>query len=167
MERPLPTPVEVNVAPTQALLMDGACGTDPAEISAAMRGGLGTLFGFAAAHGMATTGPARAIYTAYGPGSVRFTLALPVSSHGPTEMAGAMRLATLPAARALRFTHVGPYDQLASTYADITSWLMQNGRMESDADWSKYMPMWEEYISDPQGTPPDELVTHIYLPLEG
>lgn len=161
------TPAEVDVPPTQALLMDGACGPDPDEISAAMRAGLNTLFGFAAAHGILAAGPPRAIYTAYGPGGVRFTLAVPVSSAGPSEMAGAVRLASLPGVRALRFTHVGPYERLAAAYGEITSWLKQNGRMESDSDWQRYMPMWEEYVTDPEEAPAQQLVTHIYLPLDG
>ena len=39
------------------------------------------------------------------------------------------------------------------------------GLMESEADWMKYMPMWEEYLNDPATTPEAELVTHIYLPI--
>ena len=36
--------------------------------------------------------------------------------------------------------------------------------MRSEADWAKYMPMWEEYMNDPERTPAAELLTHIYLP---
>ena len=29
------------------------------------------------------------------------------------------------------------------------------------------MPMWEEYVGDPSVTPPEDLLTCIYLPLGG
>jgi effector-binding domain-containing protein len=37
--------------------------------------------------------------------------------------------------------------------------------MNSEADWTRYMPMWEEYLNDPHTTSEAELVTHIYLPV--
>jgi AraC family transcriptional regulator len=37
--------------------------------------------------------------------------------------------------------------------------------MKSEADWARYMPMWEEYLNDPDSTPAAELVTYIYLPV--
>jgi hypothetical protein len=46
----------------------------------------------------------------------------------------------------------------------ITEFLKAKGLIKTDAEWSKYMPMWEEYLNDPQTTPPEKLLTHIYLP---
>jgi effector-binding domain-containing protein len=37
--------------------------------------------------------------------------------------------------------------------------------LESEADWAKYMPMWEEYMNDPESTPAEELITNIYVPV--
>ena len=68
-----------------------------------------------------------------------------------------------PTAKAYRFTHRGPYPDLAQTYRRITAFMKEKGWMESEADWSRYMPMWEEYLNDPETTPPAELLTYIYL----
>jgi hypothetical protein len=37
--------------------------------------------------------------------------------------------------------------------------------MQTEDDWLRYMPMWEEYVTDPDTTPAESLVTYIYLPL--
>jgi len=37
--------------------------------------------------------------------------------------------------------------------------------MQSEADWARYTPMWEEYRNDPETTPEAELLTYIYLPV--
>jgi len=50
------------------------------------------------------------------------------------------------------------------TYNRIGHWLTAKGLMSSEADWAKFSPMWEEYLTDPQTTPPSELRTYIYLP---
>ena len=70
----------------------------------------------------------------------------------------------LPGGPTLRFTHVGPYERLAATYGEITAWLIDRGHMSTAAEWIRFSPMWEEYIDDPDTTPPDRLRTYIYLP---
>jgi len=51
------------------------------------------------------------------------------------------------------------------TYGRITEFCKSKGLMQTEADWARYMPMWEEYLNDPQTTPADQLVTYIYLPV--
>jgi hypothetical protein len=36
--------------------------------------------------------------------------------------------------------------------------------MQSEADGACYMPMWEEYLNDPDTTPQADPLTYIYLP---
>ncbi len=46
------------------------------------------------------------------------------------------------------------------------AWIAKaKGLMQCEADWARYMPMWEEYLNDPQTTPEAELMTYIYLPV--
>lgn len=156
-------PVEVDVPPTLALQLDRECPVE--QIGAAMEAGFGELMGFAGPHGVELSGPPRAIYTSHGPDGVGFTLAVPVAERLAQEPGGELRVDTLPGGRALRFTHTGPYPRLRATYDRITDWMVEQGRMESEADWERYMPMWEEYVSDPASTPAGELKTFVYLPL--
>lgn len=57
--------------------------------------------------------------------------------------------------------HKGSYDNLESTYAQLMGqWLPESGREFRES------PSFEIYLNDPQETPPDELLTEIYLPLK-
>jgi len=58
-------------------------------------------------------------------------------------------------------THTGPYKTLGRTYAEfLGQWLPRSGReLRND-------PCLEIYLNDPHGTPPDELLTDIYAPLQ-
>jgi effector-binding domain-containing protein len=157
---------EVQVAPVLAAQLDFECGTDPASIGAAMRTGFESVMSFIRSHGLEINNQPRAIYTAYGPQGVSVTLALPVSA-APTPgiPEPPIRVDTLPGAHAYRFTHHGPYPDLARTYNGITAFMIDKQLMTSEADWARYMPMWEEYLNDPERTPPSELKTYIYLPV--
>ena len=157
---------EVQVAPALAVQLDLECGPDPASIGAAIRAGFESLMSFINRHSLVINGQPRVIYTAYGAGGVSFTLVLPVAAAPMSSVAAPIRVDTLQATKALRFTHHGPYPDLASTYSRITDFMIGKKWMESEADWGRYMPMWEEYMNDPDRTPPSELITYIYLPVK-
>ena len=58
-------------------------------------------------------------------------------------------------------THLGPYDRLSGTYAQLFGqWLPQSGRECRSA------PSLEFYLTDPDNTDPEDSVTDIYAPLE-
>ena len=158
---------EVDVPPVLAAQMPGECGPDPAVIAGAMRAAFDKLMGFMRELRASPAGPPRAIYTAYGPQGVRFIVAAPITARPPvTRTLGPGFVKNLAGGRAMRFTHRGPYADLAKTYAQITEFLKAKGLMKTEADWARYMPMWEEYRNDPQTTPEAELLTYIYLPVK-
>jgi effector-binding domain-containing protein len=156
---------EVQVTPAVAVQLCGHCATDPASIGNAMRSAFETVMGYVTDHGLALTGPPRAIYTAYDAGGVSFMVALPVAA-GPNEPAepSAVFVGRLPGVHAYRFTHHGPYANMPQAYGQITAFLKGKGILRSDADWARHMPMWEEYQNDPAKTAAADLVTYIYLP---
>jgi len=155
---------EVQVNPALAVQLDSQSRPDPQSISAAMHAAFGVLDSFVKRYGLKPNGPPRAIYTSYGAGGVSFTVAWPVESKPAVTDESPVRVDTLAGTKAYRFTHHGPYPNLAQTYNHITAFLKEKGWMQSEADWARYMPMWEEYLNDPQTTPPAELATYIYLP---
>ena len=157
-------PKEVEVQPTLALQIAGESGSDPQEISKAMGQAFGELQRVSQAHAVQFTGPPRAIYTAYSPEAVKFTVVMPIAAEVSGIGQGPVTVAEVPGGKALRFVHKGPYPKLMETYGKITEWMTANGMLETEADWAKYMPMWEEYLNDPDSTPADELITHIYVP---
>ncbi|MCX6354849.1 MAG: AraC family transcriptional regulator [Candidatus Aureabacteria bacterium] len=58
-------------------------------------------------------------------------------------------------------THKGPYKKLIETYSALFGkWAPSSGRIVSQA------PCFEMYLNDPMKTPPAELLTDIYVPLD-
>jgi effector-binding domain-containing protein len=158
-------PEEVEVQPTLALQIASESGTDPQQISQAMGQAFGELHRVSQAHAVQFAGPPRAIYTDYSSDGVKFTVVLPIAAEAGGIGEGPVTMGEVPGGKALRFSHKGPYPKLAETYGKITDWMKAGGLLETEADWAKYMPMWEEYINDPESTPADDLITHIYVPL--
>ena len=158
--------VELKSAAALAVQLSAKSGPDPASIGAAMHPAFEAAMSFVTRHGLMMTGQPRTIYTDYRSDGVSFTVALPVAAapEQPVEESS-IRVDTLPALKTYRFTHHGPYPNLAHTYSQITAFMIERGWMKSEADWARYMPMWEEYMNDPDTTPPSELITHIYLPV--
>jgi len=158
--------VEVSVAPSMAAGTSSRCPSDPASIRAAMERAFGTLMAFLARQGIRPSGPPRTIYTGYGPEGTEFTVAFPIGAlPAPPPAGDPVVVAALPAGKAHRFTHRGPYPELGKTYGAITAWLKERGLIESESDWVRFMPMWEEYANDPRSTPEPDLITYIYLPI--
>jgi AraC family transcriptional regulator len=59
-------------------------------------------------------------------------------------------------------THHGPYDRLSETYAELCGqWLPRHGHT------IRAEPCLEIYLNDPEGTPPEDLLTDIHMPIEG
>lgn len=159
-------PTEVDVPATTAVRYEGSSTMDPEAIKNAMGRAFQALQHGADALGVTFAGPPRAIYHTYEPDRIRWTLAFPIAAapEGATE-AGDVSVGDMPGGRALRFTHTGPYDDLPGTYGEITSWMIEQGHMASEADWALFTPMWEEYVDDPESTPPETLRTFVYVPL--
>ena len=166
MVHPVIAHEEVNVPPVLAVQTDCIATKGPAEIGAIMGAAFPRVFAYLTAHGLQCIGAPRAIYTTFTADETRFTLAIPCAPPpSPLTEEDGVAVRELPGTRALRFTHHGPYDQLSTSYREITGWLIVHGYIENEAGWARFAPMWEEYESDPDVVPPAELVTHIYLPL--
>ena len=157
---------EIQVPAILAAQMPGECGPDPAAIAGAIGAAFEKLMDFERQHKLAPAGPPRTIYTSYGPQGMEFIVAIPIAAPPAKPIkAGLGSVQSIPGTKALRFTHRGPYANLMATYGQITEFLKAKGLMQTEADWARYMPMWEEYLNDPQTTPEAELMTYIYLPV--
>jgi effector-binding domain-containing protein len=157
--------VEVEVPPTVATQMPGQCGPDPAAIAGAIGAAFGELMCLVQQHKLAPSGPPRTIYTSYGARGIEFIVATPIAAPPAKPIKSSPGfIGTLPASRAMRFAHRGPYTKM-KTYGRITELLKAKGLMKTEADWAEYMPMWEECLNDPQTTPEANLLTYIYLPV--
>ena len=158
---------EVDVAPVVAAQIPGQCGTDPAAIAAAMGSAFDALMAFVQRHKLVPAGPPRTIYKSYGSEEMDFVVAIPLAAEPAEPVAdGSGSVEPIEGTKALRFTHRGSYQGLMATYGQITEFMKAKGLMQTEADWVRYMPMWEEYLNDPHTAPKADLVTYIYLPAE-
>lgn len=64
----------------------------------------------------------------------------------------------VPAGKAAQCVHVGPYDQLRTTYQALEAWMSERGLKHAG-------PAYEYYLDDPQATPPGQLRTRVVLPV--
>ena len=148
-----------------ALVAQAEGASTPAGLGSEIGKTFGLLYAAVGQAGLVLSGAPRAIYTAWSPDEVRFTVAVPIDRRPTTPLSNNVDVAELPAGKALRFVHLGPYRDIRATYDRIESWLRDRGAIRTPADWARYSPMWEEYLNDPATTPESELVTHIFLPL--
>ena len=76
------------------------------------------------------------------------------------EGEGGIGIQTIPGGEYAVTTHEGPYEKLETTYAELMGqWLPQSGREMNEA-------CFEVYLNDPTSTPPEKLLTDIYLGLK-
>ena len=77
------------------------------------------------------------------------------------EPEGEVNIQVIPGGDYAVVTHKGPYTKLAETYSQLLGeWAPQSGRVVKDA------PSFDIYRNAPDKTPPEELITDIYVPLE-
>ena len=155
--------MEVEVPPAVAVQLPVTCAPD--AIAAEMPKAFATLGAFIARHGLVCEGPPRAIYTSWG-ATASFTLAFPIAAPPSTpDHQDKVVIGPLAGGRALRIVHHGPYNTIRETYGQIDAWLRERGAIRTEADWSRYRGMWEEYVNEPGQVPDEDLKTNIYLPL--
>lgn len=77
----------------------------------------------------------------------------------PNGSVDGAEVTTRPGGRAAVCVHLGPYDTLEVSYAEVERWMVEHDLVGRD-------DMWEEYLTDP-GSQPDPTVweTRIVVPL--
>ena len=71
---------------------------------------------------------------------------------------GEVQAGFTPAGKAASCLHIGPYNELAAAYSDLSAWISEQGVQPTGVAY-------EFYLNDPQHTPPAELQTLILYPL--
>jgi AraC family transcriptional regulator len=90
---------------------------------------------------------------------IRFDCCVTVSEHMRGE--GEIGVQTLEGGECAVLTHLGPYSGLGEAYRWLFgTWLPTSGREPRNA------PPFEVYFNNPRETPPEQLRTDIYIPLE-
>ncbi|MFW2380997.1 MAG: GyrI-like domain-containing protein [Acidimicrobiales bacterium] len=101
-------------------------------------------FRAAADAGVDITGPPFGFYPEMPAEKVVIEAGFPVS--GPVATSGETHPLVLPGGKAIELIHVGPFEELAETYAALQTW-MEDQRIKPASG------MWEVYLTDPAVEP--------------
>ena len=124
----------------------------------------GKLFGWIMEKGYAPAGPPSGMYF-NAPGQVPdeellWELQCPIggeiSPSGPDERG--LGVKRVEAAEVASTVHKGPFHEVGQTYGALVGWIMENG-------YEIVGPAEEIYLSEPEKTPPEELLTEVRFPV--
>lgn len=115
-----------------------------AEITSVYDRGFPAVMAAVAAQGVDLAGPPFGYYPRMPDDTVEVVVGFPVLS--PVQPDGEVLPFELPGGRAIVAVHVGPYDALQTTYAELAEWAAGQGLTLADH-------MWESYLSDPRTQP--------------
>ncbi len=108
-------------------------------------------------NGWQGSGPPFAYYHSWVGDEIDVDCGIPVNS--ATAGSGRVRRFTLPAVRAARTVHIGPYMDIGKTYQTLERWIRDHGHEPADN-------MWESYLNDPAEVLPEKLMTEIFWPIK-
>lgn len=151
----------VNREPIDIIAIGGRTSTDSAAIGAALAEAYGKLTAFIAEHELAMTGAPVAITHEWNEetDTWAYEAGLPVKRGDVTlPEEGEIHFSQTPSGRMLRVVHTGPYEGMYETYMQIEAWLAAHGY-----EWAG--SSYEQYLNDPADTAPEDLITHIYVPI--
>jgi effector-binding domain-containing protein len=143
------------IDPQQAAVV---CAEVPmAQLRSVFDHGFGEVMRVVQAQGRSVAGPPFGFYPRMPTDTVEVMVGFPVSA--PVDAEGGVTPFELPGGRVVTATHVGPYERLGETYAQLTAWAQAEGHALAEG-------MWESYLSDPRAEPdPETWRTEITWPL--
>lgn len=141
----------VELQPQEAIAVRGEVALD--EMPAFFERAFTTAAAAAEAAGVEIVGPPFGFYPEMPADTVVVEAGFAVSDH--VEIDGEAHPLLLPGGRAVRAMHVGSYDTMERTYADLQLWMAEQGLRPA-------VPMWECYLSDPV-TEPDPTRWHTLI----
>jgi effector-binding domain-containing protein len=145
----------VDAVPVDILYVSGDSSQESTDVATALANAYREISVFMTEQGIEIVGQPMAITRGWDENGYQFDAAIPVNQL-PEETSGNVHAGQSPSGPAVRYTHVGPYDDMLSAYAELASYMAANGLSEGPMSW-------EHYISDPGSTPAEEIITHIYF----
>jgi DNA-binding transcriptional MerR regulator len=145
------TPVRVITEPARVVAVSRETAAGPADVARATSAAIARLV-----RDVQLTGPP--LLTGLFPIELDDTFTVCAAVVVDHESAG-VDVEVLPGGTFACSTHVGPYDQIPLTAHAVLAWCAEHGHPLRG-------PVREVYVSDPATTAPDQLVTHLMVPLD-
>ncbi len=138
--------------------------TTPVEkISQVFGEGYGKIAKFMQEKGIQFAGNPFAIYYNEDMQNLDIEFGFPVAN--AVEGEGDVKASKLPAGKAAVNLYTGPYSGIEKAYNELMKWMSDNG-YKSVCGENGNMMCYEFYLNDPATTPPEELKTEIYFPID-
>lgn len=131
------------------------------DMPAFIGGAYAELYGYLAARQVTPVGEPLVVYHGFGP-EIDAEAAVPVPDdlllEAEAPNVGRIGVRVLPTATVARIVHVGPYDQLGTSYDALGHWIEDHG-------FAAAGPVREHYIDGPGAVPPADYLTRIEIPI--
>ncbi len=150
----------LDVKPRTVAYVSGRSAKNEKAMGAAIDTAYGEIGRFLRTQGLEPAGPRITINTRWDGSAYEFEAAVPVSGEPAMGVpaGSAVRLKQTYAGKAVRATHVGPYQGLPAVYERLFAFVAAHG-------YEMAGPPWDEYVSDPGSTEENRLVTRVYVPV--
>jgi effector-binding domain-containing protein len=157
------TDLEIAVVDVEpAVIVYTATGStwDPAAIGEAYAEAYRQIVSFLAANKLESSGSPLAVTTSSNEEGWQFDAGIAIDEMPAIEIdpASPIQIRQTRGAMAVRGVSVGSYADLSADWDKVRAWIAAHGYEEAGLPW-------EEYVSDPEDTPEEELITHLYLPV--
>ncbi len=130
--------------------------TAMANLQGELGKGYGEIMSFLGKQGVQPVGAPFAIYHNMDMNDLDVEMGFPVAV--PFRAEGRMKPGAIPGGRTAVAMHKGPYETLEKTYNGITAFIAENKASPTGL-------CYEVYMSDPQNTKPEDMLTEINFPL--
>ena len=149
------------VQPVTIAYVAGTTSQDNQAMGKALQAAFQADVRFVRRHKLKMDGAPIAITKAWTKDTYSFEAGVPIAAAPATKLPGrsSVRIGTTYGGRVVQAVHHGPYENLSQTYEKLMTYIAAYGMTENGSSW-------EEYVTDPSQTPPEQLVTNVYFPIK-
>ncbi|MCB1050026.1 MAG: GyrI-like domain-containing protein [Acidobacteria bacterium] len=152
---------EVTVEPQPIVYVSTQSSREEASIQTAITNAYGQVGQYMAQHGLEMAGPPMTINTSWDENGYVFDAAMTVKAapeEAPAED-NPVKVGTSYSGKALKTVLKGPYSGMEARYNELMAYMAASGYKQNGRPW-------DVYANDPTTVQPEEIETHIYMPVE-